>query len=245
MADDQRPEPFGDDEAQLSDTTDPAGEQLAAELHGQADSYELVDTEAEEIEFADVELDETPFEADPGDVVIDDAAQLAAAEQTARKARSSRPVKRQTPPVEDSASVSSTSSAGDTADEQPAADLAEQAAIAAQVARRRPVKRVAPEPEVASARRAVRRKPVDKSETGTLTPTRQAASAAAVAEHGRTTPIGFVNQAIGELRKVIWPTGEQLGNYFAVVLVFVLFMIAFVGLLDFGFGWLLLKLFGK
>ena len=55
-----------------------------------------------------------------------------------------------------------------------------------------------------------------------------------MAEHGRTTPIGFVNQAIGELRKVIWPTGEQLGNYFAVVLVFVLFMIAFVGLLDFS-----------
>lgn len=243
MADDQRPEPFGDDEAQLSDTTDPAGEQLAAELHGQADSYELVDTEAEEIEFADVELDETPFEADPADVVIDDAARLAAAEQTARKARSSRPVKRQTPPAEDSASVSS--SADDAADEQPAADPADQAAIAAQVARRRPVKRVAPEPEVASTRRAVRRKPVDKSETGTLTPTRQAASAAAVADHGRTTPIGFVNQAIGELRKVIWPTGEQLGNYFAVVLVFVLFMIAFVGLLDFGFGWLLLKLFGK
>ncbi|GAA1374393.1 preprotein translocase subunit SecE [Luteococcus sanguinis] len=243
MADDQRPEPFGDDEAQLSDTTDPAGEQLAADLPAQADSYELVDTEAEEIEFADVELDQTPFDADPADVVIDDAAQLAAAEQAARKARSSRPVKRQTPLADES--VGATDSVAEIADEQPAADPAEQAAIAAQVARRRPVKRVAPEPEVASTRRAVRRKPVDKSETGTLTPTRQVASAAAVADHGRTTPIGFVNQAIGELRKVIWPTGEQLGNYFAVVLVFVLFMIAFVGLLDFGFGWLLLKLFGK
>ncbi len=60
----------------------------------------------------------------------------------------------------------------------------------------------------------------------------------------RTTPVGFVREAVGELRKVVYPTGSQLGNYFVVVLVFVLFIIAFVGLLDAGFTALVLKVLG-
>jgi preprotein translocase subunit SecE len=59
----------------------------------------------------------------------------------------------------------------------------------------------------------------------------------------RTTPIKFVRQSIGELRKVVYPTGPQLINYFVVVLVFVLFVIAFVSLLDLGFGWVIFKIF--
>ena len=59
----------------------------------------------------------------------------------------------------------------------------------------------------------------------------------------RTTPVGFVKEAVGELRKVVYPTAPQLGNYFVVVLVFVLFIIAFVGVLDLGFGWLIVKVF--
>ncbi|MGI3785545.1 MAG: preprotein translocase subunit SecE, partial [Janthinobacterium lividum] len=29
----------------------------------------------------------------------------------------------------------------------------------------------------------------------------------------RTTPVAFVQQSVGELRKVVYPTGQQLGNY--------------------------------
>ena len=54
----------------------------------------------------------------------------------------------------------------------------------------------------------------------------------------------FLSQIVQELKKVSWPTGPQLVRYFVVVLVFVLFMIAFIGLLDLFFGWLMLKLFG-
>ena len=60
----------------------------------------------------------------------------------------------------------------------------------------------------------------------------------------RTTPPEFVRQSVAELRKVVWPTGDQLRQYFIVVLLFVLFIIAYVGLLDLFFGWGLLKLFG-
>jgi preprotein translocase subunit SecE len=59
----------------------------------------------------------------------------------------------------------------------------------------------------------------------------------------RTTPLKFVRQSIGELRKVVYPTGPQLINYFVVVLVFVLFVIAIVSLLDLGFGWVIFKIF--
>jgi preprotein translocase subunit SecE len=59
----------------------------------------------------------------------------------------------------------------------------------------------------------------------------------------RTTPIKFVRQSIAELRKVVYPTGQQLINYFVVVLVFVLFVIAYVSLLDLGLGWAIFKIF--
>jgi preprotein translocase subunit SecE len=59
----------------------------------------------------------------------------------------------------------------------------------------------------------------------------------------RTTPVKFVRQSVGELRKVVYPTGQQLMNYFVVVLVFVLFVIAYVSLLDLGLGAAILKIF--
>ena len=57
---------------------------------------------------------------------------------------------------------------------------------------------------------------------------------------GRT----FVRQVLAELRKVIWPTRRDLITYTAVVLVFVLFMVAVVSLYDFGFSQLVLRVFG-
>jgi len=64
-----------------------------------------------------------------------------------------------------------------------------------------------------------------------------------VAKQKRTTPAQFVREAVGELRKVVYPTGSQLANYFVVVLVFVLFIIGIVSLLDLGFGWVIFKVF--
>ena len=52
----------------------------------------------------------------------------------------------------------------------------------------------------------------------------------------RTSPITFYRQVLAELRKVVWPTRPQVVNYFWVVLVFVLFMMAIVAGLDYGFG---------
>ena len=59
----------------------------------------------------------------------------------------------------------------------------------------------------------------------------------------RTGPVGFVSESVGELRKVVYPTGQQLLNYFVVVLVFVLFVIAYVSLLDLGMGWAIFRVF--
>jgi preprotein translocase subunit SecE len=60
---------------------------------------------------------------------------------------------------------------------------------------------------------------------------------------GRTNPVTFVKESVGELRKVVYPTGQQLANYFVVVLIFVLFIIAIVSVLDLAFGWAILKVF--
>ena len=61
----------------------------------------------------------------------------------------------------------------------------------------------------------------------------------------RTGPITFIKESVAELRKVVYPTGQQLLNYFLVVLVFVLFIIAVVSLLDLGFGALIFRIFSN
>ncbi len=63
------------------------------------------------------------------------------------------------------------------------------------------------------------------------------------AEHHRTGPVTFVQQSVAELRKVVYPTGPQLANYFVVVLIFVLFIIAYVSLLDLGIGAVIFRIF--
>lgn len=59
----------------------------------------------------------------------------------------------------------------------------------------------------------------------------------------RTTPAAFVRGSVGELRKVVYPTRSQLSNYFVVVLIFVMLVIAIVTALDYGFGAVILKVF--
>ena len=60
----------------------------------------------------------------------------------------------------------------------------------------------------------------------------------------RTSPITFYRQVIAELRKVVWPTQQQLVTYLIVVLVFVLVMIAYVSVLDVAFGKAVFAIFG-
>jgi len=55
----------------------------------------------------------------------------------------------------------------------------------------------------------------------------------------------FIRQVFGELRKVVTPTRRELFSYTAVVLVFVVIMMAIVAGLDFGFGWLVNLVFGN
>ena len=60
----------------------------------------------------------------------------------------------------------------------------------------------------------------------------------------RTGPATFYRQVVAELRKVVWPSQQQLITYFAVVMVFVLVVMAIVSLLDLAFGRLVFKVFG-
>jgi preprotein translocase subunit SecE len=54
----------------------------------------------------------------------------------------------------------------------------------------------------------------------------------------------FVRQVVAELKKVVRPTRQELFTYIGVVVVFVLVVMAFVGVLDLGFGRLVLWAFG-
>ena len=59
----------------------------------------------------------------------------------------------------------------------------------------------------------------------------------------RTSIPTFYRQVVAELRKVVYPTQEQLVTYFIVVMVFVLFMMALVSALDLGLGKLAFEIF--
>ena len=54
----------------------------------------------------------------------------------------------------------------------------------------------------------------------------------------------FLQQVVAELRKVIWPNRKQMINYTAVVLVFLAFMVALIGLVDVGLAKLVMLVFG-
>ena len=60
----------------------------------------------------------------------------------------------------------------------------------------------------------------------------------------RTTPALFTRQAVAELRKVIWPTRNELVTYTVVALVFIVIMTVIVTSLDYGFTKLVFALFG-
>ncbi|HEX4191280.1 MAG TPA: preprotein translocase subunit SecE [Marmoricola sp.] len=70
-------------------------------------------------------------------------------------------------------------------------------------------------------------------------------SSARAAKSERTSPVTFYRQIVAELRKVVYPTQQQLVTYFIVVMAFVLVMIGLVSVLDLGFGKLVFWMFGN
>lgn len=106
-------------------------------------------------------------------------------------------------------------------------DRADEPALVGASASRRPVRRESSEASTEKKGRSTRRREADEADGAAP----------------RTGPVTFVNESVGELRKVVWPTSEMMRTYFVVVLVFVLFMITVVSLLDLLFGWALLQVF--
>lgn len=54
----------------------------------------------------------------------------------------------------------------------------------------------------------------------------------------------YLKQVVGEMRKVIWPNRKQMLTYTSVVLAFLAFMVALVGLTDLGLTKLVMLVFG-
>ncbi len=67
-------------------------------------------------------------------------------------------------------------------------------------------------------------------------------------KRGKKGPFGrlalFYRQIVAELRKVVWPTRNQLTTYTTVVIVFVVIMIGLVTVIDYGFSEAIKYVFG-
>ena len=85
----------------------------------------------------------------------------------------------------------------------------------------------------------------EKAKTGAKA--KKAAKPKKAGDH-RANPFMFVynylKQVVAEMRKVIWPNRKQMLTYTSVVLAFLAFMVALVGLADFGLTKLVLLVFG-
>ncbi|MDO5737407.1 MAG: preprotein translocase subunit SecE [Propionibacteriaceae bacterium] len=99
----------------------------------------------------------------------------------------------------------------------------------------------AEEQSAASEMRRSRNAPVKKT---TATRKRSETQKDEYDPYTASNPAQFVKQSASEIKKVVWPTWPQLTVLFLSVLIFVLFMIAFVGGLDMLFGWGLLATLG-
>ncbi|MBE9498110.1 MULTISPECIES: preprotein translocase subunit SecE [Streptomyces] len=65
------------------------------------------------------------------------------------------------------------------------------------------------------------------------------------AKRGPLARLGlFYRQVIAELRKVVWPTRQQLSTYTSVVIVFVVIIIALVFVIDYGLTEVMKHVFG-
>jgi len=101
---------------------------------------------------------------------------------------------------------------------------------------------VSPGSARAAARRSAARAGISEAK-GAATPKRAAATTVKrpnmFARFGR-----FLREVVAELRKVIWPTRNQMVTYTIVVIVFLSFMVALVGVLDLLFAKGVLAVFG-
>ena len=77
-----------------------------------------------------------------------------------------------------------------------------------------------------------------------MTATRTDSPAARPAKGRGGAPTRFVREAVSEMRKVLWPSRNELVTYSVVVIIFVVIMVAIVAGLDFGFAKLVLEVFG-
>jgi preprotein translocase subunit SecE len=88
---------------------------------------------------------------------------------------------------------------------------------------------------------------VEVSEVGADTKVKAAKKAKKPAG-GPVNPIAFVynylSQVVAEMRKVIWPNRKQMMTYTSVVLAFLAFMVALIGLTDLGLARLVQLVFG-
>lgn len=70
----------------------------------------------------------------------------------------------------------------------------------------------------------------------------QAAAARRVPRE-RTSPVEFLREVRGELRRVAWPTRGEVANYTGIVLFTLVLLIALIFVLDFAFAKTILFLF--
>jgi preprotein translocase subunit SecE len=61
----------------------------------------------------------------------------------------------------------------------------------------------------------------------------------------RSSPIQFVREVRGELRKVVWPTRNEVINYSIIVLVCLLILTGFVAAQDWLWNWSIFHLYGE
>ena len=81
--------------------------------------------------------------------------------------------------------------------------------------------------------------PTGKAGRGDTSVARRVRTDADVAEDtrvNRANPIQYLGQVVEELRKVIWPTRNEMVTYTIVVFLFLIFMTALVSGVDFGAG---------
>jgi preprotein translocase subunit SecE len=109
---------------------------------------------------------------------------------------------------------------------------------------------IRPEHQIGTSDQNIRpehQRPADQHRSGgTVTQSRPVRStgSSGPSRSSRTSPTTFYRQVVAELRKVVWPSQQQLVTYFLVVLVFVIVVMTIVSLLDLGFGRLVFKVFG-
>lgn len=89
---------------------------------------------------------------------------------------------------------------------------------------------------------------VSKEDRAKKAPTAKRAKKPKKSGARRANPFAFVfnylTQVVAEMRKVIWPNRKQMLTYTSVVLAFLAFMVALVGLADLGLTKLVMLVFG-